>query len=142
MKFLFDTDHLSILQARSGTEYSILAARMAGHPTADFAVSVISLHEQTLGAQTFLGRARTSADLVRGYLLLRQIFDSFVSIQMVPFDTQAATALDGLVAQWIRISAMDLRIAAVALAQRLVLLTRNARDFNRVPGLVIQDWTV
>jgi predicted nucleic acid-binding protein len=26
--------------------------------------------------------------------------------------------------------------------QGLTLLTRNSRDFSRVPGLVIEDWTI
>ncbi len=38
------------------------------------------------------------------------------------------------------ISTMDLLIAAAALEQGVPLLTRNARDFDRVPGLVVMGY--
>jgi tRNA(fMet)-specific endonuclease VapC len=42
----------------------------------------------------------------------------------------------------IRIGTQDLKIAATALANRLPLVTGNRRDFAKVPGLVIEDWSV
>jgi len=34
----------------------------------------------------------------------------------------------------------DLMIAAVALANDVVLVTHNRREFNRIPGLRLEDW--
>jgi tRNA(fMet)-specific endonuclease VapC len=35
---------------------------------------------------------------------------------------------------------MDLRIASIVLACDAILVTRNASDFRRVPGLRIENW--
>ena len=43
--------------------------------------------------------------------------------------------------QKVRIGTMDLRIAATAISNGLILLTRNTVDFERVPGLTLEDWT-
>jgi tRNA(fMet)-specific endonuclease VapC len=35
---------------------------------------------------------------------------------------------------------MDLKIAATAIANNATLLSRNLKDFNKVPGLKVEDW--
>ena len=142
MKYLLDTDHISFLQLRSGPEYAALSARMAQHPLADFTFSIVSFHEQVLGAHTFLGRARTTHDVIRGYTLLLEILQGFQPIPVLPFDSPAGAVFDGLRDQSVRIATMDLRIASIALSRGLILLTRNISDFGQVPGLRTEDWTV
>lgn len=36
----------------------------------------------------------------------------------------------------------DLRTAAIALSVNGIMVTRNHRDFSKVPNLKIEDWTV
>jgi tRNA(fMet)-specific endonuclease VapC len=140
--YLLDTDHISILQQRTGAEYLALSARIAQHAPADLALSVISIHEQVLGCHTYLSRARTPADLVRGYAMLGRLLTDYMMAAVLPFDAAAATVFDSLRTQRLRVATMDLRIASIALAQGLTLVTRNVGDFGQVPGLRIEDWTV
>lgn len=67
MKYLLDTDHISILQKQSGPEYSALLTRLAQVPRADLAFCIVSFHEQVLGCHTYIARAKTSTDILRGY---------------------------------------------------------------------------
>ena len=69
MRYLLDTDHISILQREAGPEFAALSARIARHDPADLAFSVVSFHEQTLGCHTYINRARAPAEVVRGCLL-------------------------------------------------------------------------
>lgn len=142
MTYLLDTDHLSILQRKSGSEYIQLSTWMATLSALDFACSVVSLHEQLLGAHNFLNQAKNSAGLVRGYSLLERLPRDYLAFVLLPFDAAAATIYDSLSGQNLRIGAMDLRLASIALSRRLIVLTRNQRDFGRVPGLMIEDRTV
>lgn len=141
MRYLLDTDHISFLQRRSSPEFTRLTGRMGRYSPTDFALSIVSFHEQTIGAHDFINRSRTNIDTIRGDKLLSEILQGFADAPVLPFDSEAIAIFDELRRQKVRVSTMDLRIAAIALSRNLVLLTRNVRDFSRVPGLVTEDWT-
>jgi tRNA(fMet)-specific endonuclease VapC len=97
--YLLDTDHISILQRQSGPEFATLMAHIAQHGPPELAFSIISMHEQVLGGHTYISRARTASEVVRGYRMLAQILRDFAISPVLPFDAAAATVFDGLVAQ-------------------------------------------
>ncbi|MGG6268354.1 type II toxin-antitoxin system VapC family toxin [Leptolyngbya sp. AN03gr2] len=142
MKYLLDTDHLSILQRQTGQNYTNLSARMAHYPLSDFAISTVTFHEQMLGSHTYINRARNLDDMVRGYAMMTRLILDFKVLPLVTFDADSAKVLAQLQSQRIQPGKMDARIAAIALSHGLILLTRNRRDFGKVTGLVIEDWTV
>jgi tRNA(fMet)-specific endonuclease VapC len=142
VRYLLDTDHISFLQRRSGTEFACLIRRMDQHSPSVFALSVVSFHEQVLGAHNFINRARINTDIERGYGLLSEILHGFLFAPVLPFDAQAIAIFEKFQQQRVRVSTMDLRIAAIAVSRNLTLLTRNAKDFDKVPGLILEDWTV
>jgi len=141
MRFLLDTDHISVLQKQSGPKYGALIARIAQVPRDDLAFCLVSFHEQVLGCHTYIAKAKTSAAVVRGYEMFDKVLSAFAAAPVLPFDTKASVVFDDLRARRVRIATMDLRIASIALSLRLKLLTCNLRDFAKVPGLDIEDWT-
>jgi len=54
---------------------------------------------------------------------------------------QAEVLRPRLQQQRIRIGTMDLKIAGITLAHGATLLSRNVTDFQKVPGLLVEDWT-
>jgi predicted nucleic acid-binding protein len=63
-------------------------------------------------------------------------------LDIIPFDERELAAYREILAAvgYNRARVVDRLIAATALANGLALATRNARDFQDVPGLVVEAW--
>ncbi|MGH9801947.1 MAG: type II toxin-antitoxin system VapC family toxin, partial [Blastocatellia bacterium] len=77
----------------------------------------------------------------KAYLRLQTGLEFYLTKDCLPFDQTASHIFDKLVTQKIRIGTNDLAIAAITLSANGILVTRNTVDFERVPNLVIEDWT-
>ena len=70
----------------------------------------------------------------------------FTGFPCLSFDEAASEVYPGIRLQLEKagkpIGPNDLLIAAVALANQLILVTHNTREFGRIEGLVIEDWEV
>jgi tRNA(fMet)-specific endonuclease VapC len=138
---LLDTDHLSILQQREQPAADILESRLSTMPASEIKVSIISFQEQAQGWLAYLRRARKSAEILKGFAELQRLVHDFPPGKVMPFDGPALDEFLRLQQQRIRIGTNDLRIAAIARANRVKLLSRNLRDFRQVPHLDVEDWT-
>lgn len=103
--------------------------------------SMITFGEDLGGWLPACRRAPDGAARARAYARLQRGFDFYRQWVCLPFDNAAATIFDQLRAQKLRIGTNDLAIAAITLAVNGILVTRNTVDFQRIPGLVLEDWT-
>lgn len=111
-----------------------LIRRLASTPTDQQCTTSITLGELVYGA-TKAGSAPL-AERIRSL-----VFDA---VPIVAFDARAAEVYGSiratLEAAGKRLAEPDLRIAAIALAGELTLVTGNVRHFSRVPALLVEDW--
>jgi len=62
--FLLDTDHVVIFRQQSAHEYANLIRRIRQHDPSGFFVSIISFHEQVMGWNSYISRAKDSVGIV------------------------------------------------------------------------------
>lgn len=135
--YVLDTDHVSFAQRNHPAVLQHLALTA---PT-DIAVTIITVEEQLRGWLKVIRRAPHGPRLTAGYSALRAAVSYYRKAQLLDFDSEASDLYESLLAQKIRIGTHDLRIAATVLSVGGILVTRNQRDFSRVPGLHCDDWT-
>ena len=136
--YVLDSDILSLVHA--GHE------RVGQHPEdvdpADVATTVICKAEILRARCEFLLKAADSEQLLRAQYWLDQSEELLRSIRIVPLDRSAIAEFERLRGQkeLKKIGGRDLLIAAIALASRATLVTRNLRHFRPIPGLQLENW--
>lgn len=130
MKILLDTDITSYL-FRSGDQRAM--AHFRDFSAGEVGISVITAAELTFGAEL--------SGSPRHRRMIERIFRSLV---VIPFGLDAAH-LYAKVRTVLRrrgtpIGPLDMLIAAHALSLDVPLATNNVREFNRVPGLRVENW--
>ncbi len=136
-RFVLDTDVLSLLQRGHAT----VAAHLGRHAPDEVATTIITVEEQLSGWYTLLRQAKTAEELVPVYERMTQTVRFLRKLPILTFSQSAAAAYEQLRRQKPRRGRMDLRIAAIALAERATLVTRNLEHFSDIEGLKVVDWT-
>lgn len=138
---VLDTDVLSLIQRRSEPEYSRLRVRLRDQSDPVF-VTIVTFEEQVRGWMSRLARRNDAAGEVSAYRRLRDLVEYYRDQRLLDFTQQSADVFAGLRKARVRVGTMDLRIASIVLANDALLISRNLSDFERVPGLRVEDWTI
>ena len=135
--YIFDTDIAGFVQK----EYPKVIARIEALEDEDtFATTVVTFGEDLSGWLPACRRAVDGTSRAQAYKRLLDGLDFYREMIVIPFDEVAAKIFDQLKAQKIRVGTNDLTIAAITLSVNGILVTRNFVDFERIPGLVLEDW--
>jgi tRNA(fMet)-specific endonuclease VapC len=134
--YILDTDHLSLLARR----FPALIARTKrnNQPVTTTAVNV---EEQLRGRLAQVAEAKTGETLTLAYQLLIETVWFLDTFDVLHYTAEADEVYQQLKRQRIRVGTQDLRIASITIANRGTLLTRNLRDFEKIPDLRVEDWS-
>ncbi|MGH7173299.1 MAG: type II toxin-antitoxin system VapC family toxin [Gemmataceae bacterium] len=135
--YVLDTDTFQLFQ----DEDPRVMARVGATAPEDLAISVISVEEQLSGWYAQLRQAKQPERLLWAYRRLAATTRFLSRVQIVDFEEAALRRYEELKKSKLKIGTNDLRIAATMLERNAILVTRNLRDFQQVPGLQIEDWS-
>jgi tRNA(fMet)-specific endonuclease VapC len=136
--YVLDTDTLTLLEKG----HTVVRARVAARQPGEVATTVIRVEEQLSGWYRRLRRAKQPAELAKVYDRLAHAVKLLAGLPILSFPEPAILRGRSLESQRLNVRRLDLCIAAIALELQAVVVTRNLRDFQRVPGLVAEDWSL
>ena len=138
---LIDTDHTTVLKYPESEQCRRLVGRLEGLPNTEVVgVAIVTIEERMRGWLAVIAKEKSALRQVFGYRELVRLFDFYQQFEVVAFDEAVARQFDDLRASRLRLGTMDLKIAATALVHGALLLSANLRDFERVPGLRVENW--
>jgi tRNA(fMet)-specific endonuclease VapC len=139
---ILDTDHISLLQHPDSEEGQRLVQRLAASSDRDIVTTVVTVEEQMRGWLQVIARYRDLQQQAAYYDKLIEFIRFFGRWRILPLGESAVQVFRNLQRDRVRVATTDLKIAAISLASRATLLSRNSKDFGQVPGLHVEDWTI
>ncbi len=136
--FILDTNDL-----RELTDGTTLGERLRHRITASetsVVTSIISADESLRGWLAYIAKASSPQRESEAYSRLNETIDILGDLIRLPYDIEAAARFDALRKAGVQIGTKDLKIACIALEHDATVLTRNIKDFIKVPGLKIENW--
>jgi tRNA(fMet)-specific endonuclease VapC len=102
-------------------------------------VTIITVEEILTGWYTQIRRARRDEQLLRAYAALQQAIEFLGRIRVLPMDQDSLQRFHDFRTSKYRLGTNDLKIAAIVQRHGATLVSRNQRDFKRIPGIQLED---
>jgi len=136
---LLDSDHLTAFSYRDHPRAEALKNRLqaAGEQVG---LTVISVEEQMRGWLAEIKKHNEVFEQISAYDRLIKMVHFFQEWTIIRLDEAASKEFTRLKKMKVRVGTQDLKIAAITLAQHALLLSANLRDFQKVPGLRVENW--
>lgn len=135
---VLDTNHFIEFAVGSKLGQHLLASMDARR--ADAFTCIPAVEETMRGWLALLNRKPAGRLQIHAYSEFQRGIEALIKFPILPFDKAAADVFHKLRDSRIRIGTMDLKIAAICIAHDAMLLTRNLVDFEKVPGLRVENW--
>jgi tRNA(fMet)-specific endonuclease VapC len=136
--FVLDTNTLVLFQEGQAA----VCRRLLSQPMEELAISVITVEEVMSGWYTLVRRAKNDEKLASAYQHLADAVTLLSRFRILSFTESAIDRFHELKTHKLGVKYMDLRIAAITMEHGGTLVTRNMRDFQLVPRLNLEDWSV
>jgi tRNA(fMet)-specific endonuclease VapC len=136
--FALDTDIWTLYKHG----HAQVVQRISSHAADEVTMTVITVEELLSGWYAMIRQAKTNKQRVRAYDELANTVAFVGKLRILPLSEPALDRVEMLWKQKLGVRPMDLRIVAIALEHGATLVTRNLRDFQRVPNLSVENWAV
>jgi tRNA(fMet)-specific endonuclease VapC len=134
-------------------ETDVLTLFLHGDPSCILKAALISADERSVPIVAVEEILRGRLDAIRqaqagkSKLLIDVTYERFKrsvvdlqQLQLLSHSPQAEALVQSWRKQKIKVGISDLRIAAICIVHSATLISRNRRDFDQVPGLIVEYW--
>jgi tRNA(fMet)-specific endonuclease VapC len=137
-RYLIDTDTFSLYLQHNPA----VVGAMVRHLSDQIVVSVITVQEIWNGWANVIARAKTPDQVAAAYSRLTDTLNELRNWVVETFSRDAVVRYSSLKKQKLNVGSNDLKIASIAIETGAIIVTKNLRDFARIPGVKVEDWSV
>jgi tRNA(fMet)-specific endonuclease VapC len=141
--YLLDTDTFSeyLNEDTLPESEAPITRRIAALTPGQVIICAVTLAEVMRGMLNLLQRMEKADKDAVGYAALVRADYGIHRFFIAPYSDAAHAHFLGFTPAVRRLGRPDCQIAAIALANNYIVVTRNTRHFSQIPGVLFEDWT-